>query len=189
MHILYVFCHGGSLQISSDIRQLGGIIVKNYVFPLLSKLDPLAQHYTKTEIICALKDSNNDIRHTASILIGRLSEAYPFDAWRDIFEQLMSFLQANDPILLDGALSAIQLICEDSCEKLSMETKNRPLDRLIPLLIHLFSAPSVSIRVKAISSVNSFIFLTPNETESDWSQQGDYDKIPFMSPQLIMIMK
>ena len=50
-------------------------------------------------------------------------------------------------------------MCEDSVEKLSMDNIRNPLQSLIPLLIELFHCPEEIIRVRAIETINSTLFL------------------------------
>jgi hypothetical protein len=59
--ILLIFSRGGD-NTDISIRQLAGLIVKNYVFPNLAKLTIDVQVLLKSECINALSDSSTDIR-------------------------------------------------------------------------------------------------------------------------------
>jgi hypothetical protein len=50
-------------------------------------------------------------------------------------------------------------MCEDSVEKLNMDTVRRPLDLLIPKLIALFSCSEETVRLRALESINATLFL------------------------------
>ena len=152
-----------------DIRQLAGLIVKNYVFRHLGDLNPDVFGVVKHEILQSLVDSHHDIRNTAGILVGRICDAFPFDSWSDIVEPLVHLLESSDPIYVDGALKAVKRMCEDACEKLNMDTTMRPLEAIIPTLLHLFQSQEASIRLRALESLNSLIFLMPGATKESSS--------------------
>lgn len=118
-------------------------------------------HLLKGGILFSLKDPLNDIRNTAGILIGRICDGFPFNSWSEFIQPLLELLQSGNDIYIDGALRAVQRMCEDACEKLTMDTSIRPLEFLIPSLLHLFSSPEASFRLRALESLNSLIFLVP----------------------------
>ena len=74
--------------------------------------------------------------------------------------------QTSTAARLDGSLLAVKRICEDSAEKLFMDTEHRPLETLIPQLIAAFHSPIPSHRLKAIESINALIYLLPSEGSS-----------------------
>jgi hypothetical protein len=63
--ILLIFSKGGddsATALDIGVRQLAGLIVKNYVFPNLAKLPIEVQVLLKSEVINALSDGSSDIR-------------------------------------------------------------------------------------------------------------------------------
>ena len=120
----------------------------------------------------AVKDSMADIRSTASILIGRYSEAFPIQAWADdVLASLIQNISASssqavsqDWCAIEGSLRALKMICEDSGEKLAMDAQRRPLDSIVPGLISLFDSQNPKIRLDAIQSMNALIYLTPSSS-------------------------
>lgn len=52
-------------------------------------------------------------------------------------------------------------ICEDSAQELNSEELGRPLNQLVPMLLHLFSHPKDSFRVMALTCINSLIPMSP----------------------------
>lgn len=167
LHLLEIFAHGDLYDgLPSHLRQLAGLIIKNYVFKHLSSLHESVFQLLKTGILQTLKDPLKDIRSTGGILIGRICDAFPFDSWSDIIQPLLSFLQSTNEIQIDGSLRAIQRMCEDACEKLMMDISIRPLEYLIPNLLNLFNSTEPTFRLRALESLNSLIFLVPSTPNS-----------------------
>jgi hypothetical protein len=153
--------------LSSDLRQLAGLIIKNYVFKQLNSLHDSSDgsgvfQILKHGILQCLKDPLKDIRSTAGILIGRICDGFPFPSWSEFIQPLLELLQSGNDVYVDGSLRAVQRMCEDACEKLTMDTTIRPLEFLIPSLLHLLSSPEPTFRLRALESLNSLIFLVPS---------------------------
>jgi transportin-1 len=129
--------------------------------------------YGLVGLLLACKDSISVIRSTASILLGRIVDSYPTDFWaNDILPELMQRIDTNQQdFVIDGAIYAIKMICEDSPEKLSMDTTRRPIDILVPRLLGLLTYPDPKVRIRAIESMNSMLFLVA-PTSSNVSQGG-----------------
>ena len=165
MHILHVFSRGAAYEtigLSPDIRQLAGLVIKNYAFKHLHNLPPVVQQLVKQEMVAALSDILTDIRNTAAILVGKISESFMIDTWADVIPHLLNMLeysQHGQLVVVDGALQAVRRMCEDSVEKLSMDTVRRPLDSLLPKLIALLACPDETIRLRALETINSTLFL------------------------------
>eukprot|EP01038_Epipyxis_sp_PR26KG_P008586 gene8586-11601_t len=175
--ILFIFSRGNegilveSMQgnISSDVRQLAGLIIKNFVFPKLYDIDGSVQQIIKTEILhVVLHETTTAIRHTGAILIGKFSESYDISTWSDILLQLLNSFEItllNDfPILIDGTLQSIKQICEDSCNKLALDDVNRPLDILVPKLSTFLTCQESSVRIRALQCYNSLLYLLDSHT-------------------------
>lgn len=126
LHMLHIFAQGQSYEasgLSIDIRQLSGLIIKNYVFPHLTTFADDVQYLLKRELISCLQDPLPDIRKTGAILIGKISESFPPQVWINmlvpIFDNLSVHNLATRPHVVDGALMAVQQLCEDSASKLA----------------------------------------------------------------------
>eukprot|EP00602_Paraphysomonas_sp_CaronLab_P005566 CAMPEP_0185025988 /NCGR_PEP_ID=MMETSP1103-20130426/9498_1 /TAXON_ID=36769 /ORGANISM="Paraphysomonas bandaiensis, Strain Caron Lab Isolate" /LENGTH=1059 /DNA_ID=CAMNT_0027559395 /DNA_START=120 /DNA_END=3296 /DNA_ORIENTATION=+ len=176
LHLLEIFSQGGKYDgLSTDIRQLAGLIVKNYVFPHFGELPANVFQVVKEEILRALVDPLHKIRSTAGILVGRICDAFSIDNWADMIESLLNMLQSDDPVRIDGALHATQRMCEDACEKLNMDTVRRPLEFIVPVLLKLLNSNETTFRLKALESLNSLIFLIP-AAERDGVQDEATDR-------------
>jgi len=173
--MLHVFAHGAqyeSVGLTPDLRQLAGLIIKNYVFPHLARLPNNVQARLKSEVVVVLQDNIVDIRKTAAILVGRISDSFPSSTWSDMLPSIVHYLDMSlyraQPTAVDGSLQAIRHICEDSALKLSLDEINRPLDALVPRLLALLHCPEASIRINALGSYNSLLYLlSPRGFSSD----------------------
>lgn len=183
--ILYIFVRGKVYEtsgLSVDLRQLSGLIIKNYVFPRLTSLSDEVQGYVKQELLLALRDQVSDIRNTAAILIGKISESFPVKMWMHMLPSIMECMELHcyttQPYALDGCTQAMKRICEDSSVKLSMDEIMRPLDQLIPKLLDLFHCPDSTIRLRALESYNCLLYLleTPNSTGLK-SRETSFDSV------------
>mmetsp|Transcript_19376 Transcript_19376/g.20998 ORF Transcript_19376/g.20998 Transcript_19376/m.20998 type:complete len:1025 (+) Transcript_19376:149-3223(+) len=168
VHILHIFSSGGgydaSFAITPDIRQLAGLIIKNYVFPYFMQFPADLQHLVKTELLHILHDPISDLRKTAAILLGKISESFMLDFWIDLLPHILDHLSTENytqrPASFDGCLHAIHRICEDSSVKLSMEGKVRPLDVMIPKFLNLLTCINDSaVRVRVLESYNCLLYL------------------------------
>jgi hypothetical protein len=163
LHILHLFAHGTAIGITPDIRQLSGLIIKNYVFPHLTQLPEVLQVHLKRELMNVLHDPILDLRKTAAILIGKISESFMVNFWVDMLPPIIDALSLEqfqqNFCLFDGCLFAINRICEDSSVKLSMDETLRPLDALVPKLLVLFQCNDPSVRIRALESYNCLLYL------------------------------
>jgi hypothetical protein len=163
LHILHIFAHGSSIGLSADIRQLAGLIIKNYVFPHLIQLPEMLQVHLKREFMNILHDPLLDLRKTAAILIGKISESFMINFWVDMLPPILDALTMeqfqSNYYFFDGCLYAINRICEDSAVKLSLDESIRPLEVLIPKLLLLFQCNDAQVRIRALESYNCLLYL------------------------------
>eukprot|EP01039_Chlorochromonas_danica_P007116 gene7116-7868_t len=178
LHILHVFAYGMHYHILVDLRQLSGLILKNSVLPHLSALTEEVQRRIKEVLVVVLGDDSDDLRKTAAILIGKLTECSSSSMagqqqqqqqdsegsdWASLIVYIISLLDlsllSTQPKLLDGALLAMQRVCEDSSSKMAAEDRLRPLDSLVPRLIALLAAPLPAIRLHALECYNCLLYL------------------------------
>lgn len=178
LNTLHIFVKGAaytSWGLSTASRQLGGLIIKNYVFKSLLQLPPDVQFVLRRDIVSALNDPIADIRRTGATLIGKVAQSCPISSWGpellpSIFSMLDVQMIATYPDAVDGALKAIRGICEESAYKLASEDSTRPLDTLIPKLLELMSCDNSSHRLNALESYNALLYLL-DITEMQQHQQ------------------
>lgn len=166
LYILHVFAEGYAYESSGltiDLRQLAGLIIKNYVFPHLTQMAEEVQFLMKKELIQALHDPVPDIRNTSAILVGKISESFPINLWVSMLPPILEYLDLRylevKPSSVDGCLLAVKRICEDSSLKLSQDDTTRPLEILVPKLLDLMTAAEASVRARALESYNCLLYL------------------------------
>ena len=161
-----------------DLRQLAGLIVKNYAFSRLPLFVSPVQQEVQVQLLALLDDRDLDARRTAAMLIGKMAQLFPAASWSDMMPPLLSKLellvvsitassssndQGGDPSstsLRDGTMLAIERICEDASARLlllSLDDHHRTLDRLVPMLVRLMSHPLAAVRVSALTCCNCLL--------------------------------
>jgi len=161
-----------------DLRQLAGLIVKNYAFSRLPLFVSPVQREVQVQLLALLDDRDLDARRTAAMLIGKMAQLFPAASWSDMMPPLLSKLellvvsiaassssddQGGDPSstsLRDGTMLAIERICEDASARLlllSLDDHHRTLDRLVPMLVRLMSHPLAAVRVSALTCCNCLL--------------------------------
>ena len=165
LHLLHIFSRGGDPQLSSmglsnELRQLSGLIVKNYAFAHFGSFAPQVQLLIERSIHQGLSDPIVDIRKTACILIGKIAATFPINVWTQLFHTLLLYLDSTAYLEVDGALSAIRLICEDACDKL-LKSQDNILGQLIPKLLGLFKHSEQIFRLHAIQTLIAILNFIP----------------------------
>ncbi|XP_014246166.1 transportin-1 isoform X2 [Cimex lectularius] len=142
-------------------RSLSGLILKNNVKANFDKLDSEVLEFVKQSCLSAVGDPSPLIRATVGILITTITSKGELPFWPDLLPTLCSMLDSQDYNVCEGAFSALQKICEDSCQTLdsmnSFEEFNKPLNILIPKFLQFFGHSSCKIRSHAVACVNQFI--------------------------------
>lgn len=165
-------------EVSTDIRQLSGFIIKNSIFPELVHVhDDVASRLLQA-LVSALVDPLPSIRRTSAIVLAKYADSFPFRSWSGMFVNIIETISCilKDGIVippssaesyyLDGSIHAIRNICEDASEKLSMDIEIKPLDMLCPLLIKLLSVNDATVRQYSIQSYNALIYLLSDNNKN-----------------------
>lgn len=137
-------------------RSLSGLILKNNIRAHVCSLQPEILEYIKQECLQAVGDHSALIRATVGILITTIANT-GFNNWPQLLPTLCDMLDSQDYDLCEGAFSALRKICEDHSERLDAADLNRPLNIMIPKLMHYFSHNDPKIRSHAVACINQFI--------------------------------
>lgn len=203
LHVIHVFVRGAAyvdLGLSMELRMLGGMVLKNYVFPALPHLPPQVHQVLRLEMLEALKDPLPAVQNIAGIMFGRFTELFTIEMWGDLLPPLFSLLDVAEHGQVgwtDGALKAVKRICEDSSEKLlfasseslplpsspsspssssvSASAAQTPLGMLVPRLVSLLAAPWTNVRLQALESMNPLLYMlsipAPREGQAEGSSR------------------
>jgi len=146
------------------IRQQAAILLKNNIKyawekKLISQDD---LEYIKEQILVCLGEEVPALQNAAALSIGAcVSDSLGGVAsWPQLLDIFLSLLNCEDPVIQEGVLDALSIICEDNADKLCW-LPNDPLSVYIPKLITYFRHPNARFRYFAIQCTGSFILLMP----------------------------
>ena len=161
--MLHIFAHGGQPHRDGHLRQLAGIVVKNFCLGLLVPANTPLSAPLQSALLQALRDEQLDIRRTAAALIGSICRGCEWSCWLPLLSPLMQ--QVGDTSAgptfedgMDGCVHALRLVCEDASESLARDP-GRCLETLVPLLLQLLPCPHSSIRLSALLAMNALLPL------------------------------
>uniref|UniRef100_A0A914ZWH3 Transportin-1 n=2 Tax=Parascaris univalens TaxID=6257 RepID=A0A914ZWH3_PARUN len=137
-------------------RSLAGLILKNSIRLLWSRLPEQIRTYVKSKTLLAISDPHPLIRATVGIIVTTIVVHEGIAQWPSLLPTLCGMLNSQDTLLQEGAMGAIQKICEDSADML---TPQEHLDILIPKLLCFFNSPHAKLRALAVNSVNCILLV------------------------------
>ena len=170
-YLTYILCNLPSgLNLGPEdihlVRSSAAITLKNIVKVKYRTITPSNQSYIRSSVIQCLQDSNSQIRSFAGNVITEIVKQGGIFDWPEIFPELLS-LAGNDkgdvpPQAQEGAMSALAKICEDSKKALDRDYQGqRPLNFIIPKLLHITSSPHERVRALALETLNVFLPQKP----------------------------
>ncbi|MFH4974294.1 hypothetical protein AB6A40_001003 [Gnathostoma spinigerum] len=137
-------------------RSLAGLILKNSIRLLWTQLPEPIRLYVKSKSLLAIADPHPLIRATVGIIVTTVVIREGISQWPTLLPYLCSMLDAANPYGQEGAMGAIQKICEDSADTLSQEEH---LNSLVPKLLQFFNSPLPKLRSLALNSVNCILLV------------------------------
>uniref|UniRef100_A0A1I8F0A0 Importin N-terminal domain-containing protein n=1 Tax=Wuchereria bancrofti TaxID=6293 RepID=A0A1I8F0A0_WUCBA len=137
-------------------RSLAGLILKNSIRMLWGRLPEPIRHYVKNKTLLAISDCHPLIRATVGIIITTIVVHEGIAQWPALLPTLCNMLDGSDENLQEGAMGAIQKICEDSADMLAPQEH---LSTLIPKLLCFFNSSSPKLRALALNSVNCILLV------------------------------
>lgn len=174
-HLAFIF---GQLKSEpSEIRCVAGLLLKQNIQNYFANLKDGLKFIQQT-LLQALLDPIRDIRNTSSNCIATMTRNGGFECWfkneLNLMQCLCQLLDSGDVGAVDGSLSTITKICEDSSSELNREAFGRPVNFLIPKLLTFFGHPEVGIRKAAL---NSIVNLLQNSHNGDENGAGIFNAI------------
>ncbi|CAM9706397.1 unnamed protein product, partial [Ectocarpus fasciculatus] len=161
LHVVHVFSQARDVPI--DVRQLAGLLVKNYIVMSgsYSTLESPVRNIIKHFIIVAISDPEPSVRNTATNLLSGMSRKLPVEEWSGMVETIIQRINASpsDPDCLDGSLTALRRISEDAGEKMAVDSSRYPLMHVIPVLFAACKSSSAKHRLLALDSLISLLFV------------------------------
>ncbi|KAL1921910.1 uncharacterized protein VTP21DRAFT_10552 [Calcarisporiella thermophila] len=146
-------------QEEPSMRSIAGLVLKNNIRLHLSEMRQDVIEYIKTVCLQSIGDTDPAVRGTISIVVTNLVSRIGVANWPEVLNSLMALLDNTNLNVVEGALSTLQKICEDSTRDLDQEYNGvRPLNYMIPKFVSFFDSPNDRLRVLALRCVNQFIY-------------------------------
>ena len=174
--MLHLFARGTGDVTELQVRQLAGMLVKNFCLRLLVTDDQMLVQALQQVLVESSCDEQPEIRRTSASIIGQLCRGYPTSSWLPLVPHLLNPLQqlvsadlsqhatmAVHPAIY-GCTYAIQLISEDGAKKLASESNL--LETMFPVLLALLRCPENHVRISALLAIKALLPLLEYSTDS-----------------------
>ncbi|KAI1726802.1 HEAT-like repeat domain-containing protein [Ditylenchus destructor] len=142
-------------------RALSGLLLKNTIRQNWVQIPTNIQLFVKRNCFGAIADESPLIRATVGIIVTTIYLHDGSSGWPDLLSMLCRMLESDDINMLEGALGALQKVCEDSADRLSQEEVNM----VVTKMLSFFSSPFPKLRGLSVNTVNC-ILLVQNEAIS-----------------------
>ncbi|KMZ85575.1 transportin [Plasmodium vivax Brazil I] len=111
LYLLHIFLNK---QEKNDVRQVGGLLLKNYINSKNKFLNNEILKIIKNEIFKLVEDEVKEIRNTAGSVITTILTKYEgIDKWPEALYNLLLLIERGNNDVVDGAFRAIIIIIED----------------------------------------------------------------------------
>ena len=144
------------------VRMVAGLTLKNNVKSYYREMAPEVRHYIRDEVFRCIGDPKTTVRRTAGTIITTIVDVGSLDECPGLLKLFIQMLSTNEVHLIDGTLSAIYKICQDSAEKLEEDDhKSGGLTELFGRLFQFLGSEHEAFRQFALGSINQFIICMP----------------------------
>jgi transportin-1 len=161
-YLTYIFT---KLQDQEEyIRTVAGLVLKNNIREYYRQIPEEIRNYMKNEIIQCIGDRMTSIRRTVGTIFTTIIDVTSMKECPGLLQYFLQLLNTSTDVnVIDGTLSALQKICQDSAEKIENDdaAMGSPLQALLPKLISFFTSEHEAFRRFALSCVNNFVVPMP----------------------------
>ncbi|EJT96947.1 ARM repeat-containing protein [Dacryopinax primogenitus] len=156
-YLVYILTHGkGELETT---RTVAALVLKNNARMLLKSPSPVVE-YVKANVLESVRDPSSMIRTNSGTLIASLLALFEPQNWPQGLFYLVAALDSPDVGAREGAIDALDKLCQDFPRKLDVEIGGqRPLDYMIPKFIAMTSDSSPRIRQHALNAIAQFALI------------------------------
>ncbi|CAN8066499.1 unnamed protein product [Agarophyton chilense] len=165
-YLVYILAHGydssqAAQQQVDPVRQAAGLVLKNNIRPLYNSLHPQSRQYINARLLAAIGDNSYQIRAVAATCISTIVKSMQaLVAYSGLTTTLIHSMDSDRLAYIEGALTVLSALAEDVPLVLNHDV-SRPLDALVPKLIHLCVHQSDTIRAKSVQILNHLILGLP----------------------------
>eukprot|EP00178_Gracilaria_changii_P024292 TRINITY_DN731_c0_g1_i1.p1 TRINITY_DN731_c0_g1~~TRINITY_DN731_c0_g1_i1.p1 ORF type:complete len:986 (+),score=105.43 TRINITY_DN731_c0_g1_i1:1603-4560(+) len=165
-YLVYILAHGynssqAAYQQVDAVRQAAGLVLKNNIRPLYNTLHPHSRQYINAHLLAAIGDNSYQIRAVAATCISTIVKSMQaLVAYSGLTTTLIQSMDSDRLTYIEGALTVLSVLAEDVPLVLNHDV-SRPLDALVPKLIHLCVHQSEAIRAKSVQILNHLILGLP----------------------------
>lgn len=169
-YLIYIFTKLENTPTNEEIRVSAGLLLKNNITRYYHDLQTPVRSYIQQQVLPCLGDPADGVRSTAGGIVSAIVRQAGLDRWEGLLENLVGALKSpnTESRFIDGILSALTKICEDSAyEMCQPETQGGPeryaaaLNVIIPLLLQYLGHEVAPFRRYALISLNQFVTLMP----------------------------
>ncbi len=149
-------------------RQMAGLMLKNACVQHkhFVSMTSESQQWFKGMLLSprSIGDESRDVRIatsqciTAVVTLGRLQN------WPQLIPTLLQMLGSGNDHWIDGAFSALLMVCEDSAPQMNRDDAKNPtqyFSDLVPTLLSFFQHPNATFRMCAVKCIHQFLVLLP----------------------------
>ncbi|TMS32640.1 hypothetical protein L596_000457 [Steinernema carpocapsae] len=158
--LIYILKELKSEQVS--VRSICGLVLKNLIREKWKDLPSDVRDYVKLKTLGAIADEHALIRATVGIVITTILLYDGFNNWPTLLPTLCNMLIEQNFFFLEGALGALQKVCEDSADRLNQDQ----IFLITSKVLNFFQNDNAKLRTLAVSILNS-ILLVQNEALND----------------------
>ncbi|CAD5215211.1 unnamed protein product [Bursaphelenchus xylophilus] len=139
-------------------RALSALLLKNSIRLHWPHIPQHIRDYLKKNCFAAIADQSPLLRATVGIIITTIFCHEGCHNWPELLPTLCGMLDSDNKAQVEGALSSLQKICEDSADRLIFEEVSILVGKILPF----FRSQSVELRTLAVTTINC-ILLVQNE--------------------------
>lgn len=165
-YLVYILANGCTIpelsqQQIEGVRQAAGLLLNSNIRLLYTTLPIRTREYMHAQLLSAIGDTSNIVRHVAATCISTIVvTTQDIAAFSGLITTLVQCLDLNRPSFLNGALKVLSHLAEDVPNLLDQD-RTRPLDALLPKIIQLCYHPVDSVRASSLQILNHLILVMP----------------------------
>ncbi|KAK4504967.1 hypothetical protein PRZ48_002930 [Zasmidium cellare] len=143
-------------------RSAAAIMLKNNVKVSFKSIPEASKTYIKSHVLHGLQDRNTQIRNYIGNVVTEVVRQGGILGWPQVLPDLVALVGNESghtsPEAQDGAMGALNKICEDNRRALDQEYQTqRPLAYLLPKLVEFTRSENPKVRGRALATINVFL--------------------------------